>query len=162
MCSPADPATEPARPLWLAPAALAAALADARRRQPREACGVLAGDVSAVGAAIAVRNLAQSPGRFELDPLDVVRVERAVRRSGRQLVGYYHSHPHGAIAPSAQDIGGTLWAEEGPHWHLIVSPAGAWVMFDTRHRPWRAAWAVPLSPHDARNFSAARAGPVSL
>ncbi|HMQ15770.1 MAG TPA: Mov34/MPN/PAD-1 family protein [Phycisphaerae bacterium] len=161
MRSPADRITEPAGRLWLADAALAAAVADARRRQPREACGVLVGSACTARVAIAVLNLALSPGRFELDPLGLAGVERDVRRSGRQLVGYYHSHPRAALAPSTEDIGGTLWAEEGPHWHLIVSPAGDWALFDTRHRPWRAARAVLPPRHYARDLSAGPARPVS-
>jgi proteasome lid subunit RPN8/RPN11 len=79
----------------------------ARAEATREACGFLFGiagergvEVRAVSRA---RNLAGMDDAFVLDPGDVVRAERDARASGLELVGFWHSHPHGAAMPSADD-----------------------------------------------------------
>lgn len=59
-----------------------------------------------------------------LDPIESARGEREIRNAGLFVVGYYHSHPAGCLAPSEADFMSDLWPGEGPHWRLIVSPSG--------------------------------------
>jgi proteasome lid subunit RPN8/RPN11 len=48
-------------------------------------------------------NLAAEPDRFEIDPADHIRLLRASRGRGHDIVGCYHSHPNGRAEPSARD-----------------------------------------------------------
>ncbi|HXM00371.1 MAG TPA: M67 family metallopeptidase [Rhizomicrobium sp.] len=78
---------------------------NARAALPRECCGLIEG-VRAQARAIAlhpVRNLAREDDRFEIDPADHIRLRRALRGSGREIIGCYHSHPDGRPELSARD-----------------------------------------------------------
>jgi proteasome lid subunit RPN8/RPN11 len=94
-------------------------LPDALRRQladeahaafPRECCGLIEGerrgDTAVAIVLHATRNLAQAHDRFEIDPVDHFRLLRALRGTGREIVGCYHSHPNGRAEPSARDADG--------------------------------------------------------
>ena len=41
--------------------------------------------------------------RFEIDPGEMVRVDRAARAEGLSVVGFYHSHPDAPARPSEFD-----------------------------------------------------------
>lgn len=72
---------------------------------PVECCGLLVGQGDEVLAVEPARNARamESDDRFEIDPLDHVRVFEAARREGRQIIGCYHSHPDGQALPSSID-----------------------------------------------------------
>ena len=79
-------------------------LADAERASPDECCGILFGHGEAVDHAMPATNVAPAVRRyFEIDPQTLVDAHRAARGGGPAVVGYYHSHPGGAAAPSATD-----------------------------------------------------------
>lgn len=79
-----------------------------RHTLPHEACGLLLGiqrgEEVEVKALAPGRNLATDRrAHFELDPLDVIAAEDGARAMGIAIVGVWHSHPRGPLAPSAQD-----------------------------------------------------------
>ena len=41
--------------------------------------------------------------RYEMDPLDQIRVEKEARIAGLEILGYYHSHPDHPARPSVFD-----------------------------------------------------------
>ena len=51
-----------------------------------------------------MRNVLESPTRYEIDPAEHIGVNRRLRGSGRAVVGAYHSHPRSAPIPSTRDI----------------------------------------------------------
>ena len=55
--------------------------------------------------------------RFEMDPVEFVRVEKEADEGGLSVVGFYHSHPDWPAIPSQTDL---TWAWEGSY-YLIVS-----------------------------------------
>lgn len=76
---------------------------------PDEACGLLVGrrdgDRREVLRVEPSANLADEPRhRFEIDPALRFRLMRALRDSGEDILGHYHSHPDGPSAPSATDL----------------------------------------------------------
>ena len=95
---------------------------EARAAFPRECCGLIEGVHTAgpirVVALHATRNVAVEADRFEIDPVEQFRILRAVRVSGTDVIGCYHSHPNGSTEPSARDCAGA--GEEGLIW-LIAS-----------------------------------------
>lgn len=84
--------------------------ADAERRYPEEACGLLVGrrfnDGSVeVGEAHPGANIAKAARerRFEIDPALRFRLMRAHSGRPETIVGHYHSHPDRSAVPSARD-----------------------------------------------------------
>ena len=92
----------------------------AQASRSREACGVVLGtlaDEAHARRALRLPNVAEDPtATYRLDPTHLVRVERAARRLGLDVVGVWHSHPNGSATPSRADLAG---APDG-WWQLIV------------------------------------------
>ncbi|QLG61356.1 desampylase [Halorarum salinum] len=95
---------------------------------PEEVCGVLIGrrtdgdsdDPDRVREAVPVPNVADAPEtRYELDPAATLRAVEGAEADGGDVVGFYHSHPHGPVEPSATDRERATWTG---HVHCIVSP----------------------------------------
>ena len=68
---------------------------------PDEVCGILVGErdgtAKLVRDVVAANNAWEETGehrrRFRIAPDDFVRAERAARAAGREILGFYHSHP---------------------------------------------------------------------
>ena len=71
---------------------------------PLEACGLLAGTDNWVEKVIEVRNQAQSPVRFVMDPYEQLKAFDWIESNGLDLLGIFHSHPAGPETASATDI----------------------------------------------------------
>jgi proteasome lid subunit RPN8/RPN11 len=99
--------------------ALDAIARDAARASPAECCGLLIGSGDVIEQALPAPNVSPEPlARFEIDPQALVDAHRAARAGGPRVLGYYHSHPGGAAAPSAVDRAqasgdGKVWAIAG-------------------------------------------------
>ena len=88
------------------PRALAESLhAHAREGYPFEICGVLLGRGATVSHVERVVNReTESPRvRYQIAPEDLIRIQRAARERGLDIVGYYHSHPDHPARPSETD-----------------------------------------------------------
>jgi proteasome lid subunit RPN8/RPN11 len=94
-------------------------LAEAAMAHPLEACGLLFGASGHVTRAQTAANVHSEPGRhFEIDPQALIDAHRAMRAGGPEVIGYWHSHPAGPCAPSANDRAcatgdGRVWAIVG-------------------------------------------------
>ncbi len=92
--------------------AFAAMLAHGEADFPHEACGLLVGVDDADGArrVLVARGLANvrepeaKHHRFLIAPEDLLREEKRVRGEGREIVGFYHSHPDHPAVPSRYDL----------------------------------------------------------
>ena len=98
-------------------------LAHAREGAPEEVVGVLAGahddDRSTVVRCYRADNAAQSPRtRYEIEPSEELDLLERIDAAGLDVVGFYHSHPRGPLAPS--DVDARLAAWPG-HSYVIVS-----------------------------------------
>jgi proteasome lid subunit RPN8/RPN11 len=90
---------------------------------PFEACGLLAGKNGQVEKVLPVRNQAQSPVRFVMDPYEQLQAFEWIDSQGLQLIGIFHSHPAGPETVSATDIKEAAYEVV----HLICSRFdGAW------------------------------------
>ena len=93
--------------------------AEASLAHPNECCGLLLGHETTITAIQPAENVHPAPHtHFEIDPQTLVDAHRAARDGGPQVVGYYHSHPHGPPRPSATDRAqaahdGRIWAIVG-------------------------------------------------
>lgn len=95
---------------------LAQAIRAAAAASPaQEVCGLLLGAEGRVEALLPAANVAADPARhFEIDPQALLAAHRAARAGGPAVIGHYHSHPTGVVAPSATDAAashgdGALW-----------------------------------------------------
>lgn len=82
----------------------------------REVCGVLAGTDaddgtgSRVVAVHPAENVADSPEtRYAIDPEEQFAITEAIADAGREVVGFYHSHPAGPPRPSETDAARAAW-----------------------------------------------------
>jgi proteasome lid subunit RPN8/RPN11 len=62
---------------------------------PDEICGLMLGNDHVVTDVRRARNIIveRSRDRYEIDPLDQIRIQREADASGLDVIGYYHSHP---------------------------------------------------------------------
>ncbi len=87
----------------------AAIRAHAAADYPHECCGFLVGradgeEVCVMRTVPAANTRDDSPrNRFEIDPGDLVKTDRAARAEGLGVVGFYHSHPDAPARPSEFD-----------------------------------------------------------
>jgi proteasome lid subunit RPN8/RPN11 len=94
---------------------------DALRRHgeetyPQECCGVLLGRFEDDGSRI-VTSIARcgntrtdSPcKRYNIDPRELVRIQREGRERGEEIVGFYHSHPDHPAQWSPTDLAEAHW-----------------------------------------------------
>lgn len=70
---------------------------------PKEACGLLVGKADRIFEAVQTRNLAKGSDTFLIDPELHLKVQRAARARGLEIIGCYHSHPKGDSNPSIRD-----------------------------------------------------------
>jgi proteasome lid subunit RPN8/RPN11 len=80
----------------------------ARAAYPEECCGLLIGhregDRLVIGEIAESVNLSASPrDSFEIDLRLRLTLQKALRGTGRDIVGHYHSHPDAPAAPSERD-----------------------------------------------------------
>jgi proteasome lid subunit RPN8/RPN11 len=83
---------------------------------PHECCGVLLGSVDDAGARIVTSTArcgntrTDSPhNRYNIDPKDLIRVEKEAREQGVDVIGYYHSHPDHPARWSQTDLNEAHW-----------------------------------------------------
>jgi proteasome lid subunit RPN8/RPN11 len=79
-------------------------IAHAGREAPLEACGLLAGRTARVEKVFLVRNQAQSPVRFVMDPIEQLNAFEWIEANDMELLGIFHSHPAGPETVSPTDI----------------------------------------------------------
>ena len=98
---------------------LAAIRAHGRETYPNECCGALIGADGVVEEAFALPNTTEEGPRrrFLVRPSDYRSAESRATESGRELLGFYHSHPDHPARPSQYDLDHAF-----PFfWYVIVS-----------------------------------------
>src|SRR5713101_1745596 len=95
-------------------------LSAARAAGPQECCGLLGGRDDVISAAFPAPNALASPTAFEIAPTELFRIFRAMRATGLEHLGIYHSHPASENTPSPRDIEDALYPGTA---YFIVSPA---------------------------------------
>ncbi len=93
-----------------------------RETYPHECCGIIVGTNNGKRVVKEVhrgKNLIveRAKDRYELDPLDILRVQKACRTKELEIIGFYHSHPDAQSRPSKYDAE-RAWPDYS---YLIVS-----------------------------------------
>ena len=95
--------------------ALAALRRHGEETYPHECCGVLLGafedGTRAVREVVRASNtrLDALHNRYNIDPAELVRIQRQARERGLEIVGFYHSHPDHPARWSATDLAEAHW-----------------------------------------------------
>ncbi len=111
--------------LEVASGVLATLLSESARARPYEACGLLLGTAARIDGATLCANVAADPARhFEIDPAALIAAHKAERTGGPMLLGYWHSHPSGAPAPSATDRARAT--RDGRVWAIVAGSKIGW------------------------------------
>jgi len=82
---------------------------------PHECCGVLLGQMRedervVISIARAGNTRTDSAhNRYNIDPRELVRIQREGRERGEDIVGFYHSHPDHPARWSATDLAEAHW-----------------------------------------------------
>ena len=81
----------------------------ARADYPNEACGVIVGDRDpALGGSarrfVPMRNIMASPLRYQIDPLELLRLDDELEAGGEAYWAIVHSHVRSAAFPSPTDV----------------------------------------------------------
>jgi proteasome lid subunit RPN8/RPN11 len=73
---------------------------------PHECCGALVGKGDRIDAAVALPNTTEEGPRrrFLVRPADYRMAEQQASQRGRELLGFYHSHPDHPARPSQFDL----------------------------------------------------------
>ncbi len=71
---------------------------------PNECCGILGGPGDEVVKSYRMTNVAASPFRFDMDPVEIMKVDTEAGDNGWGLVAVYHSHTRSEAYPSDTDI----------------------------------------------------------
>ena len=94
--------------------------AHAHGEPEHERCGLLAGCKGVITRVLHASNIAADPAtNYEIAPAELFQLMREIRGAGLQLLGIYHSHPHGANEPSRTDIARAYYPDAA---YFIVSP----------------------------------------
>ena len=118
-------------PLVLAPAHVIRLTRASVETAPREACGVLLGEVvrgeRQVRRLTIAKNLAEEPDRFFLDPVHLMRQAQHTGADGLEILGIWHSHPRQPASPSRLDTEGSQ-----PGWTQLIARVDDGVLTDLK------------------------------
>jgi proteasome lid subunit RPN8/RPN11 len=83
---------------------------------PHECCGVLLGQFNDDGSKTASRaepcgntRTDSAHNRYNIDPRDLIRIQREGRAREEDIVGFYHSHPDHPAQWSSTDLAEAHW-----------------------------------------------------
>jgi len=76
---------------------------------PDEACGLLAGKTAIIEKIYKITNIRHSSFNYEMDAMEQLKCEKAIRKAGLKIIGIYHSHPTSSAYPSQLDIMRVYW-----------------------------------------------------
>ncbi|KAA6460415.1 M67 family metallopeptidase [Acidobacteria bacterium AB60] len=101
--------------LYLTNSAFQAIRAHGERTYPYECCGALLGIRRGpnwkVAESVQAGNIRtdSAHNRYQISPLELVKIERAARERGLEIAGFYHSHPDHPAQWSKTDFEEAHW-----------------------------------------------------
>jgi proteasome lid subunit RPN8/RPN11 len=88
------------------------------RGLPDEACGLLVGSYGGDEAThlFLTANAAASAMIYQIDPKELLGIDRKAQALGADIMGVFHSHTHTDAYPSPTDVAQAL----DPGWHYVL------------------------------------------
>jgi proteasome lid subunit RPN8/RPN11 len=93
---------------------IGAMIAHAYEDFPNECCGMITGNDGTAVQLYRTRNAEASPFRYNIDPRDILKVERDMDEAGLQVLVIYHSHVASEAYPSPTDVRLSQWPGADP------------------------------------------------
>jgi len=80
-------------------------ISHAKESYPHECCGVLLGKDKKVATARLMENINRDRAhdRYEVNPKELLKIEKEASAGRLEIIGFYHSHPDHPDRPSAFD-----------------------------------------------------------
>jgi proteasome lid subunit RPN8/RPN11 len=124
-------------------------VAHAREDLPNEACGMVHAKDGVPIAVHRVTNTTQSPYRYEMDGLEVAKLERRRDEDGEELFAIYHSHVASEARPSMTDIRMAFFPPGEIEDGLFMYPDAYYILVSLAEEPPRVrAWRIVReAPH---------------
>jgi [CysO sulfur-carrier protein]-S-L-cysteine hydrolase len=107
-------------------------IAHATEDLPNECCGIIAGKNGEATRFYRTGNAEASPFRYNIDPRDLLRIEREMDAEGWQVLVIYHSHVASAAYPSPTDVRLSQWQGTDPPVDLY--PGAHYVLVSLKDR----------------------------
>ena len=105
---------------------IAEMITHALEADPEESCGLLVGK-EAAERAVRMQNVHPQPGRrYEMSPLELMRVEGSAEDNGEQIVAIYHSHTFTQAYPSETDVNNAVQSGWTDPVYVLVSLVEKW------------------------------------
>ena len=99
---------------------------------PNECCGIITGKDGAAARLYRCRNAEASPFRYNIDPRDILKVERDMDEQGQEVLVIYHSHVASDAYPSPTDVRLSQWP--GTHPPTDLYPGAYYVLVSLKDR----------------------------
>ncbi len=99
---------------------------------PNECCGIITGRDGTATRFYRCRNAEASPFRYNIDPRDILKVEREMDDQGWQVLVIYHSHVASDAYPSPTDVRLSQWPGTDPPSDLY--PGAHYVLVSLKDR----------------------------
>jgi proteasome lid subunit RPN8/RPN11 len=99
---------------------------------PNECCGIITGKDGAAVTFYRTRNAEASPFRYNIDPRDILRVEREMDEDDLSVLVIYHSHVASEAYPSPTDIRLSQWPGVDPP--IDLYPGAHYVLVSLKDR----------------------------
>src|SRR6266540_1935799 len=107
-------------------------VAQARDELPNECCGIISGKDGEATKLYRARNAEASPFRYNIHPLDLLKVEREADDNGWSVMVIYHSHVASEAYPSPTDVRLAQWPGSNPPSDLY--PNAHYVLVSLKNR----------------------------
>ena len=105
---------------------IAEMITHALEADPEESCGLLVGK-DAADRAVRMQNVHPQPGRrYEMSPLELMRVEGSAENNGEHIVAIYHSHTFTQAYPSETDVNNAVQSGWTDPVYVLVSLVEKW------------------------------------
>ena len=99
---------------------------------PNECCGIITGKDGTAAKFYRTRNVEASPFRYNIDPKDILKVEREMDDGGLQVLVIYHSHVASDAYPSPTDVRLSQWPGTDPP--LDLYPGAYYVLVSLKDK----------------------------
>lgn len=102
-------------PVRIAPEVYTAIRAHGEETYPHECCGALLGHsmqgIWTIVASVKAGNTRtdSAHNRYQIAPIELVKIEREARQKGLEIAGFYHSHPDHPAQWSQTDFNEAHW-----------------------------------------------------
>lgn len=98
---------------------------------PNECCGIITGKDGTAAKFYRTRNAEASPFRYNIDPRDILKVEREMDDEGLEVLVIYHSHVASEAYPSPTDVRLSQWPGDPP---VDLYPGAHYVLVSLQDR----------------------------